>query len=145
MTLDLGLLAGAVVIVVGSLTTATLRILKQVTASRLQILAATNSLQAKVAIVEHATNSIATRNAAIIASQEIQISMLRDALSKSENTALLLAQTKAVRAVDTVTGQTLAVHDAWEKGEREKTSAAIQENTDLTREIRDAVVPKVEP
>ena len=66
--------------------------------------------------------------------------MLREQIGKLEATAMLLAQTKAVRSVDTVTGQTLIAHDAWEKGEREKTTAALEENTAMTREIRDAVV-----
>jgi len=103
------------------------------------------STLAKVEVVKHATNSIATRDAGIIAAQAREIAMYREQLADLKQTALLLAQTKAVKALDTVTGQTVAAHDAWEKGEREKTAESIAENTALTREIRDAVVPKVEP
>ena len=101
--------------------------------------------QTKMAIVEHATNSIATRDAGIITAQAREIALYREQLADLKQTALLLAQTKAVKAIDTVTGQSVARHDEWEKDERKKTADSIEENTALTRQIRDAVVPKVEP
>ncbi len=58
-------------------------------------IAVINAMKADVEIVKHATNSINSRNEAIIASQEIQLAMLREALSKSESRARELAQTVA--------------------------------------------------
>jgi hypothetical protein len=152
LTLDPSVVAAALVTVIVALSASIVAILSKLgenakaaraDAGAIAIQIAT--IAAKTDVIEGHVNSAATRNAAIIAAQETQLAMLREQIGKLEATALLLAQAKAVRAVDTVTGETLAVHDTWEKDERAKATAAIEENTALTREIRDAVVAKVEP
>jgi len=98
-----------------------------------------------VNVVKHATNSIATRDAEFIAAQAREIVIYKEQIADLKQAALLLAQTKAVKAVDTVSGQAINAHGLEEKAVWERVEKDQAENTALTREIRDAVVPKVEP
>jgi hypothetical protein len=82
------------------------------------------AIHSKADVIEHATNSAAARDAALIASQEKQMEMLRDTIAELRKVAALAAQAAAGRTVSTLSSDGLA------------------ENTALTREIRDAVVPK---
>ena len=148
LALDPTVVAAAIVTVFGAVTLFVNSVLTKIGENAKSARADTAALSVQLALLQGQTNvieghvnSAATRNAAIIAAQEQQLGMLRDQIADLKQTALLLAQSKAVKAVDTVTGSTLAAHDLWEKGEREKTTADIAENTALTREIRDAVVP----
>ncbi len=55
---------------------------------------------AKADVIEGHVNSAATRDATIIASQEIQLAILRETIARLESTSILLAQTRTVRAGD---------------------------------------------
>jgi hypothetical protein len=139
-------IAASIVIVLTALSAAVALIIKALGENtRATMTAATEQalqlqhIQAKTDVVLGHVNSAASRNAAVIAAQETQLGMLRDQIADLKQTALLLAQTRAVKVSDSVTGQTLVAHDAWEREERAKTTEAVAENTALTREILDAV------
>lgn len=88
---DPTVVAAAVVVIVGAVSGATIAIMKQQTTSKLQILSAQTAstkeisgLKEKVAVVEHATNSLTTQHLATIAAQEKQLAMYREQISKME-------------------------------------------------------------
>ena len=102
---DPSALAGAAVIVVGAVAGATVAIMKQQTAGKLEILkltkeaAAANAQQGqtvadiktKVEVVEHQTNSINSAQQTTIMQQEVQIKQLQEAIGRMEKIATVLA------------------------------------------------------
>jgi len=94
---------------------------------------------AEAKVIKGHVNSTATAAAAKIDAMQKQIDQLVSQLSDSKQVAAVLAS-NAAKAIPVET--VLAAHDAWERDERSQLTADVAENTRLTQEIRDAVVPE---